>query len=219
MLILEGKFNQLVQIDASIKNIIFDFGGVILNIDYKLTENAFLQLGIKNFDKIYSQTTQKELFDVFEKGLIPTAEFRNQIRKYIQTDVSDMQIDAAWDSMLLDLPEERIDLLDRLKKTHRLFLLSNTNEIHYANFSAYMKNKFRRDIFSDVFEKHYVSHQVHMRKPDAEIFELVLNENNLNRQETVFIDDSYQHIEGARKIGLNAIFLEKGKTILDLKFI
>jgi len=205
-----------LTIPASIKNIIFDFGGVILNIDYKLTEVAFSKLGITDFAGIYSQATQKELFDEFEKGLITPADFRKEVKKYIAKDVSDVQIDEAWNAMLLDLPEERIRLLDKLKKTHRIFLLSNTNEIHFTAFSFYMKDKFKRNIFAEVFEKYYVSHKVNMRKPDKEIFALVVKENNLKKEETLFIDDSFQHIEGARKAGLNAIFLEKGKTILDL---
>jgi putative hydrolase of the HAD superfamily len=217
-----------LTIPTSIKNIIFDFGGVILNIDYKLTEYAFAKLGVKDFDKIYSQVTQKELFDVFEKGLITPSDFRREIRKFISVrqkvrtpsssgeKISDAQIDDAWNSMLLDLPEERVHLLDELKKKYCLFLLSNTNEIHFNTFTTYIRKKFNREIFSDVFEKVYVSHQVNMRKPDAGIFELVLAENKLKKEETLFIDDSMQHIEGARKAGLNAIFLEKGKTILDL---
>lgn len=204
-----------MQIQASIKNIIFDFGGVILNIDYKLTERAFAELGLTDFAGIYSQATQKDLFDKLETGRITPAQFRAEIRKYIGK-ATDEQINNAWNAMLLDLPEERIILLDKLRKTHRIFLLSNTNEIHYASFMAYMKDKFKRDIFSEVFEKAYVSHDVKMRKPDAEIFELVVCENKLKKEETLFIDDSIQHIEGARKVGLNAIFLEKGKTILDL---
>ena len=204
-----------MHIPATTKNIIFDFGGVILNIDYKLTEKAFAGLGLMDFHKIYSQAVQSELFDAFETGKISPTEFRAGIRKYIGTS-SDAQIDKAWNAMLLDLPEERVLLLDKLRKTHRLFLLSNTNEIHYTAFTAYMKKKFGRDIFKEVFEKAYVSHQVKMRKPDAEIFELVVAENKLKKEETVFIDDSIQHIEGAKKVGLNAVFLEKGKTILDL---
>jgi putative hydrolase of the HAD superfamily len=205
-----------LSIPASIKNIIFDFGGVILNIDYRLTEKAFAKLGLRDFDKIYSQATQKALFDTLETGGISPEEFRKEIRKYINKDTTDHQIDEAWDAMLLDLPEERIRLLDKLKKTHRIFLLSNTNEIHFTAFSAYMKEKFKRDIFSEVFEKAYVSHKVNMRKPDTEIFELVVQQNKLRKEETLFIDDSIQHIEGARKAGLNVLFLEKGKTILDL---
>ena len=205
-----------MQMNASIKNIIFDFGGVILNIDYKLTENAFAKLGLKEFDTIYSQTTQKELFDVFEKGLISPADFRGEIKKFINEGVDDLQIDEAWNAMLLDLPEERIQLLFQLKKKYQIFLLSNTNEIHFNTFSSYMQSKFNQDVFSDLFDKPYFSHKVKMRKPDAEIFELVLKENNLKKDETLFIDDSIQHIEGAKKVGLNAILLEKGKTILDL---
>lgn len=205
-----------MQIDATIKNIIFDFGGVILNIDYKLTEEAFTKLGLKDFDKIYSQTTQKELFDVFEKGLISSFDFRRAIRNFINENISDLQIDEAWNAMLLDLPEERIQLLDKLKKKYRLFLLSNTNEIHFTAFTAYMRKEFNREILSEVFDKYYVSHKVNMRKPEAEIFELVLNENKLKKEETLFIDDSIQHIEGANKAGLKTYFLKKGETILSV---
>ena len=205
-----------MQIDASIKNIIFDFGGVILNIDYTLTEKAFASLGLTDFDRIYSQATQKELFDKLEKGQISPGVFRTEIRKFIRDGVTDTQIDEAWNAMLLDLPAERVELLDKLKKKYRLFLLSNTNEIHFTSFNAYMKNKFKRDIFGDVFENAYVSHNVKMRKPDAEIFEFVLRENNLKNSETLFIDDSIQHIEGANKLGINTIFLKKGETILSV---
>jgi len=189
---------------------------VILNIDYRLTEKAFAKLGLTDFDTIYSQVAQKELFDVFEKGLISPGDFRKEIRKFINKDVSDLQIDDAWNSMLLDLPEERVHLLDKLKTKYRLFLLSNTNEIHFNAFTAYMQKKFDREIFSEVFEKAYVSHQINMRKPDAEIFEYVLKENKLSKEETLFIDDSIQHIESAHKAGINTIFLKKGETILSL---
>ena len=202
-----------MQIDASIKNIVFDFGGVILNIDYTVTEQAFAKLGLKNFATIYSQTTQKELFDVFEKGLISSVNFRKEIKKFINGNTSDEQIDEAWKSMLLDLPEERVHLLDNLKKKYRLFLLSNTNEIHFTSFTAYMQKKFNRKIFTEVFDKYYVSHKINMRKPDAEIFELVLSENKLIREETLFIDDSFQHIEGANKfVGLKTYFLKKRRN-------
>jgi len=205
-----------MQIEASVKNIIFDFGGVILNIDNKLAEKSFERLGLKKFDQLYSQAAQKELFDELETGLISPDMFRKKIRNYISSDVSDLQIDNAWNSMLLDLPEERIELLEKLKPKYRLFLLSNTNEIHFAKFSAYMRNKFRRDLFSGLFEKAYLSFEVKMRKPNVEIFEHVLNQSGLKGDETLFIDDSFQHIEGAKKVGLRAVFLEKGKTILDV---
>ncbi len=204
-----------MEISTTFKNIIFDFGGVILNIDYRLTEQAFAKLGLRDFEKIHSQKAQEEIFNAFETGMLSPGQFREEIRKYIGS-ATDNQIDAAWNSMLLDLPAERIVLLDKLKKSNRIFLLSNTNQIHFRSFSAYMENKFKRNIFSDVFEKAYVSHEVHMRKPGAEIFELVVRENKLIKEETLFIDDSIQNIEGAKKIGLNTVFLEQGKTILDV---
>lgn len=205
-----------MQIDVSIKNILFDFGGVILNIDYKLAEQAFEKLGVTDFEKLYSKATQTELFNMLEKGSITAEAFRNEMRKYIPSPVSDMQIDEAWNAMLLDLPEERVHLITSLKKKYRIFLLSNTNEIHHKAFSAYVKKKFGRDIFPELFEKTYFSHELNMRKPDAEIFERVLGENKLKREETLFIDDSIQHIEGADKVGLKTVWLKKGETIVSL---
>jgi len=198
------------------KNIIFDFGGVILNIDYKLTESAFAKLGLVNFDAIYSKAAQTNLFDAFERGMMKPEDFRKEIRKYISNDASDSQIDYAWNSMLLDLPIERINFISSLKKNHIVFLLSNTNEIHFNTFSVYLQKEFGRNVFADEFHKTYFSHKVKMRKPDAEIFELVLKENNLKKEETFFIDDSIQHIEGARKIGINAHHLQKHESIIDL---
>ena len=198
------------------KNIIFDFGGVILNIDYKLTENAFAKLGLENFEGIYSKASQTNLFDAFERGMIRPEDFRKEIRKYISNAASDSQIDAAWNSMLLDLPKQRIDFISSLKKDHRVFLLSNTNEIHFSAFTSNMNKEFGKNVFPDMFHKTYFSHRVKMRKPDAEIFELILNENDLKTKETLFIDDSIQHIEGARAIGLNTHHLQKNETIIDL---
>jgi glucose-1-phosphatase len=199
------------------KNIIFDFGGVILNIDYDLTPKAFTQLGINNFNELYSKATQTDLFDKLEKGLISPAAFRNEVKARIGKAVSDEQIDGAWNAMLLDLPAKRVDLLTRLGKQYNIFLLSNTNEIHYRAFFAAIQTKFNRNIFADCFRKAYFSHQVNMRKPDAEIFNLVLSENNLNPSETLFIDDSPQHIEGAKRCGLNTYWLDvKKEAITDL---
>lgn len=204
-----------MNIPTSIKNIIFDFGGVILNIDYELTEKAFGNLGIINFKELYSQANQNQLFDRLEQGLISPANFRDGLRKIGGRQLSDHQIDNAWNAMLLDLPEERIHLIEKLKSKKRIFLLSNTNAIHHSSFSTYIQNKFNRDIFAEVFDNTYFSHKVHMRKPHAEIFELVLKENNLPKEDTLFIDDSIQHIQGAAKVGLKTLFIEKGQTILN----
>lgn len=198
-----------------IKNIIFDLGGVIINLDMAATRNAFIGLGIKNFDSIYSQAVQSGIFDQFDKGQITPHEFRNELRKHIPGTVTDAQIDAAWNAMLMDIPKEKLELLSRLKKKYRLFLLSNTNVIHVKNFSAELQRVYGTPDFSAYFEQWYYSCNIGMRKPDAEIFHHVLRENNLVAAETLFIDDSIQHIRGAGQSGIQTLFLEKGSALAE----
>lgn len=206
-----------MKINQSIKNILFDLGGVILNIDDSLTIKAFNKLGCKDFTHIYSQPSPQQLFNHFEKGMISAKEFRAKLKSFLANVATDKEIDSAWNAMLLDLPVERLHFLNNLKQRFRLFLLSNTNEIHIDAYSAYLKNSFGIPNLSHLFEKEYYSYKIGMRKPDAEIFEFVLNENNLRAKETFFIDDSTQHITGARGVGIQTLLLEKGKTILDLQ--
>lgn len=199
-----------------IKNIIFDLGGVIINLDMAATRNAFVALGVVDFDSIYSQAAQSGIFDGFDRGKITPEEFRTELRKHIPHVVSDAEIDAAWDAMLLDVPKEKLDLLLRLKKKYRLFLLSNTNVLHVRNFSAELLRVHGTPDFSPYFEKWYYSCNIGMRKPDAEIFEFVLSENNLKAEETLFIDDSSQHIRGAATCGIKTAFLDKGMNLENL---
>ncbi len=199
------------------KNIIFDLGGVLLNVDYSITIKAFSGLGLNSVDNFFSQNQQKQLFCLYEKGEISSSDFRNELKTHSKKTIDDTTIDKAWNSMLLDLPKERLDLLKRFKQTHRTFLLSNTNEIHIDYFNAYLQNDFKIADLSDYFEKVYLSYKMRMRKPDAETFELVLSENNLAPNETLFIDDSIQHIEGAKKLGIRTYWLDtKKESILDL---
>jgi putative hydrolase of the HAD superfamily len=199
------------------KNIIFDFGGVIINIDYNLTAKAFRDMGLSNFDELFSKAKQKQLFDLYEKGLITSHEFRTELKMAFNIKPSTALIDNAWNAMLLDLPQERIDLLDSLKSTHRTFLLSNTNEIHINTIYDSLNKNMGIPDFSVYFEKVYLSYQVKMRKPDLEIFDLVLNENGLIAEETLFIDDSQQHIEAAKRLGIQTYLLDVTKeSILDL---
>ena len=199
------------------KNILFDLGNVILNIDYTLTVKSFQELELSNFENLFSQAQQQQLFDVYEKGEISSAQFRTALKTFCKKNTTDHAIDKAWNSMLLDLPAERLDLLGRLKDTHRTFLLSNTNEIHIIAFHEYLEKNFKTSDLSAYFEKMYLSYQVGMRKPDIEIFEFIIKENNLNPMETLFIDDSIQHVESAKKLGIEAYWLNvKKETILDL---
>ncbi|MCW3086257.1 MAG: family hydrolase [Bacteroidetes bacterium] len=199
------------------KNIIFDFGGVIINIDYNLTTKAFRDLGLDNFDELFSKLRQSDLFDRYEKGLISSSDFRAELKSNFHLNVDDAVFDKAWNAMLQDLPQERLTLLNRLKSTHRTFLLSNTNEIHINTICEHMKTEMNIPDLSVYFEKVYLFYKVKMRKPDVEIFELVLRENNLDPAETLFIDDSPQHLEGAKKLGIQTYWLDVTKeSITDL---
>lgn len=172
------------------------------------TRKAFMELGISDFDTLYSQARQSGIFDDLDKGKISAGTFRDAMRRHIPHTVSDEQIDAAWDAMLLDVPKDRLVLLEQLKQHYRTFLLSNTNVIHVKNFSAALLRNYGSPDFSPYFEKCYYSCDIGLRKPDAEIFLHVLNENGLQANETVFIDDSVQHVEGAKRVGISAYLLK-----------
>lgn len=197
----------------SIDAIIFDLGGVILNLDYNLTINAFKKLGGENFEQLYSQANQDKIFDKYEIGSISTQEFLQYLSQFLPNSSED-SIKDAWNIMLLDLPVERLELLRSLKKEYQMFLFSNTNELHYNSFTEQLNQTFGSgDILTNEFEQTYFSHLVGERKPNSSAFELVINEHQLNPQRTLFIDDSIQHIEGAAAIGLKTHHLVNSDII------
>ena len=196
--------------------IIFDLGGVVLNLDYQATIDAFKALGKENFDKLYTQANQDKIFDQYETGSISSQEFREYFKSILGSTISNQQIDDAWNKLLLDLPKKRIDLLYRLKEEYRIFLFSNTNEIHLNSFRKTIKDAFGdEDLLEKVFHKTYYSHLVGIRKPNVEAFQHVIDEQGLDPQKTLFIDDSIQHIEGAQKLGIQTIHLTD-KEITDI---
>jgi FMN phosphatase YigB (HAD superfamily) len=202
--------------NSSFKAIIFDLGGVILNIDYEKTIKAFKELGITNFNDLYTQAKQNHVFDNFEMGKISSVDFRDYIRKTSGTNLNDKQIDTAWNAMLLDLPLKRIKLLKELAKACPIYLYSNTNEIHLTAFRRSINKQYGDDrLLEKLFIKTYYSHELNMRKPNADGFLKIINDNNLEIESTLFIDDSKQHIEGAKKIGLQTIWLEQ-KDITEI---
>jgi putative hydrolase of the HAD superfamily len=196
-----------------IKHIIFDLGGVILNIDYKLTETAFIAAGIPNFPELYSQLRQSDLFDKFEVGEMTREEFITELRRAANSSVTDEQILNAWNAMLLDYPVRRLQILQQLRLYYDLFLLSNTNEIHEEAFNELLMRSHGIPNIGVFFDKVYLSHRVGLRKPMKEIFQRVLDDNGLKPEDTLFIDDSPQHIAAAKELGIQTIFLEKGMTI------
>ena len=201
---------------SNITTIIFDLGGVIINLDVPATINAFNNLSGKPFESIYTQLQQTPVFDLFDKGLIDEAAFFNGLRTAMETDPGEDQMLAAWNAMLLDFPAHRLELLKSLKNKYRLFLLSNTNETHVAEFEAQLLKSHGYPNLEPFFEKVYYSCRMGMRKPDREIFLRVLEENGLKAEETVFIDDTIHHVEGAASAGIRAHLLPKGKEVAEL---
>ncbi len=196
------------------KNIIFDYGNVIFSLDFLKGQQAWVDLGISNADRFYGHKLQDPVFDAFERGEIDPAGFRNHIRqKTNNPQLTDAEIDHAWNSMLLGIADGNHELLLKLKPQYRTFLLSNINAIHYDYIMRYLKNDFGFDGNDHLFEKTYYSHLVGKRKPNAEIFEQVLSENGLDPAETLFIDDSPQHIAGAQKLGIQTYLLTAPETI------
>ena len=202
-----------------IRHIIFDLGGVLLNIDYKATEQAFQDLGITDFASRYSQMQQNNFFDDWETGKISREDFIKGMQQASDKPLEDVQILKAWNAMLLDFPLRRLQLLQQLRLHYDLFLLSNTNEVHEAAFNEILMRSHGFQTIALFFDRTYLSHRVGLRKPGKEIFLQILEENELKPEHTLFIDDSPQHIETAKSLGIQTIYLEKGMTIEEHIFL
>ena len=196
-----------------IKHIIFDLGGVILNIKYENVIQNFKRIGIKDPSSFYNQRHQKKVFDLLETGKIESPVFIKEISRHCKS--SDKEIIKAWNSIILDLPEKRVKRLKELSKTYSLYLLSNTNEIHIDHIKKRLGMRKYLDLYN-TFDRVYYSHKIGLRKPNIEAFELVLNENKLNAKETLFIDDSSQHTISAKKLGINTYHIDKNEDIINL---
>jgi putative hydrolase of the HAD superfamily len=198
----------------NIKNIIFDYGNVIFSIDFLKAQQAWKQLGINNAADFFGHKQQDQIFDKFDRGEVTADEFRAYIRqKTGNPELTNHQIDAAWNSMLLGIAPGNHELLLNLKDKYRTFLLSNINAIHYDHIMNYLKAEFGFDDNDHLFEKAYYSHLTGQRKPEPGIFELVLKENNLNPAETLFIDDSPQHLVAAQKLGIQTFLMTAPDSI------
>jgi putative hydrolase of the HAD superfamily len=201
---------------ANIKNIIFDLGGVILNVDYPKTVNAFKQLGAKHVDKLYAHKHQDSLIDKFEVGAITPEEFRQEFQNKMEIAVSDEVFDQAWNAMLQDLPAERLNFIQQVKEKYRTFLFSNNNVIHLAEILRRCQQQYHFNSFDQFFERVYFSHILGLRKPHPQAFQAILEANHLKAGETLFIDDSLHHIQGAEQVGLQVIYLTADRNIFDL---
>lgn len=206
---------DLFPFASTIENIIFDFGGVICDIDPKLAEKQFLELGFNVADSS-ALPKSKELVHLLESGAIQPRVFRDGFRELFVHPPTDEQIDFAWNALLLDIREPRIRCLEALRDHYRIFLLSNTNEIHYNCYVARFREKYGYRDFDQLFEKAWFSYRIGITKPDVQVFHYVLNDKNLAPEKTLFIDDTLVHVEGGAKAGLHGFHLEPQTEINDL---
>lgn len=184
-----------------VKNIIFDLGGVLINLNQELTINAFQKLFPTHFNEIQTQLKQNSWLEKFETDEISSTEFV-EFFQHFDSSISIEKIITAWNSMLLDIPKERIELIQTLTKKYNVYLLSNTNNIHLSFINNYVSSTFKFKNLDELFIKAYYSHQIGLRKPNKAIFEFVLTDAQLIAEETLFIDDSLEHINSAQALGI-----------------
>jgi putative hydrolase of the HAD superfamily len=204
-----------MEILSGVKNIIFDLGGVLLNIDPKKTIEAFGRLGMKQLIGDKGLSYDHDIFYLMEQGKVTPEEFRNGVRQLIPAEVTDDQIDAAWTAMLLDFPANRVELVKNLRNKYKIYLFSNTNAIHVAKYQANFKSQHGFDV-SSLFEIDFYSNEIGYRKPSPESFQEIIRLSEINPEESIFIDDSLPNVEAAIGCGLKGYWLEPGQKVEEV---
>jgi putative hydrolase of the HAD superfamily len=203
---------------ATLKNIIFDLGGVLLNIDYNKTKLSFEELGFNHFDHMYNQYSADMLFSDLETGKISNEHFCDYLVKKADGKINAAQICTAWNAMLLDFRTESLAFLEGLAEKYTLYLLSNTNSIHLKAFGHIFTKETGKASLNDYFTKAWYSNEIGLRKPNSDIFEFVLQDAGIRAEESLFIDDSYNNIETAQKMGFRTHLLLTGEKIEELHY-
>ncbi len=204
------------MIQEGIKNIIFDLGGVILDLDVDKTYHQFSKLSGMPVPQLKKMAAEVSFFNEYERGSISDEGFRKELGSFLRSNVSDWQIEEAWNAMLGSLPKARVDLLKKISGKIRIFLLSNTNNIHLQCFTKIAEDTLGSSLWGDLFEKTYYSHLIKMRKPDTAIYSHVLHENNLLAGETLFLDDNLANLQGATTLGIQTFHVKHPDLIFSL---
>jgi glucose-1-phosphatase len=199
-----------------IKNIIFDLGGVLLDIDFEQSQKAFRRLGIKGFGEMVSPFHGNHLFQQLEMGM-ETPLFYQQFRALTGSELSNEKIEQAWCALLLGFRTVSVERLNVIKSKYKIYLLSNTNEIHLQHIHQMFRRQFKGQELDDCFDAAYYSHRIQLRKPDTKAWQYVIEQHNLQVGETLFIDDGTANIEAARSLGLQTIQLLPGMLVEELE--
>jgi putative hydrolase of the HAD superfamily len=202
-------------VDPSVKNLVFDLGGVILDLSVDTTLSSFAKVSGIDKQEAKRLFISSPGFEAYEKGEIGDEEFRTFVKDLYKISSTDELLDACWNAMLLRIPQNKLDLLQTLKTRYNVVLLSNTNNIHLEyinNVLLPLTGNYSLDVF---FHRAYYSHRMKKRKPDADIFEQVLSENKFRPEETLFLDDNPQNVEGAGRLGIKTMYVTHPDIILD----
>jgi len=195
------------QIQSSkIRNIIFDLGGVLLNINPLLSMSEFIKISGLDQKELTKRLLSENIFKKFETGRLNDTQFRSELCRIMNIKASDSEIDRAWNILLLDFPQPRVELLKLLRKNYRVYLLSNTNSIHFEHYTREFYEKYGISMI-DLFERVFVSHEIGIHKPDAGIYTHVLTNAEINASETLLIDDTIINIEAAALQGIKGIHI------------
>lgn len=205
------EFERLIQ---GCDNVIFDYGGVFVDIHHQRTIDAFNALSRDPEEKVlFGKNEQAELFGLYETGKMSSESFMGELRRVLGAEHPSESIAAAWNAMLGGHNRKRSLYLKRLAKTKRVFMLSNINSLHERFLRRSLEKEGMEDFYAD-FEKVYFSHAIGKRKPDREAFEHVLEENGLVPGLTAFLDDTEGHVEAARELGLRGIHLNPANSFI-----
>jgi len=200
----------------NIDTIIFDIGNVLIDIDYEVMVAEFAKIARVDFHQIVTYTHQDRVFDQYEKGQISSAQFMDTLRKHLKPGVTDQEIDAAWNSILIHYPAEKFELLKKLRDQYQVLALSNINELHVAAIDMQVKHQFGAADMSSYFDHAFYSHEMGARKPEQEIYQRVLEEKSLDPSRTLFIDDKLENINAAAALGIKVHHLTDRNALLDL---
>ena len=205
-----------MSILKNIDTIIFDIGNVLIDIDYEIMAGEFARIATVDFHRMITYTHQDWIFDQYEKGQISSDQFRAALRQYLKPEVTDEAIDTAWNSILIHYPSAKFELLKKLRKQYRIFALSNINELHAAAIDAHVHSQFGVPDMSSYFDHAYYSHEIGLRKPEPEIYQLILNDRSLNPAKTLFIDDKIENTNAAAALGIRVYHLTDRDSLVDL---
>lgn len=202
--------------NTKIKNIIFDLGGVILDIDENIVYKELEKMGI-NISELAQSKEFTDILSKFDLGIYTAPTFRKKVKTVLGLEkMTDQKFDALWNAMLLDIPRERIEAIERVKKHYKIFLMSNTNEIHYDLYVRDLQLRFGYNEFDELFNKSYFSFAEHLEKPDPRFFELILDHEHLLPEETLFIDDTAKNIAAAKALGIHTYHIRRDELVRNL---